>query len=94
MFVGWVEQEELLLCPQSFLNVLFPINVLLTTVHHPYVTWGEGVEREIIKRYVRIRMTMCTNRKEELQASDVRWIQLAFSGGCLGTLPRPPFVPL
>ena len=44
--VGRMGLKELLLLKQSCLNILFPINVLLTAVHHPYVTWGEGDETD------------------------------------------------
>lgn len=39
MSVGWVSEEELPLSSHSHLDVLLPINVLLTPVHHTNVTW-------------------------------------------------------
>lgn len=65
VFIGRMGQEELLLCKQSCLNILFPINVLLTAVHHPYVTWGGRDEKGNEERAIIVRKTMCNKRKEQ-----------------------------
>lgn len=45
MSVGWVGEKEFPLCSQSCLNVLFAINVLLTSVHYTNVTCKNTVKR-------------------------------------------------
>lgn len=40
-------QEELLLWKQRCLDVLLPIDVLLTAIHNPYVTYGEETREEM-----------------------------------------------
>ena len=42
--VGRVRQEELPLGGESHADVLPSVNVLLTTVHHPDVTWSRRKE--------------------------------------------------
>jgi hypothetical protein len=37
-----MRQEELPLCTQSCFNILPAVNILLTTIHHPDVTWRGG----------------------------------------------------